>query len=148
LTPDNITAHSRRKVWWKCDNGHEWKSTVCDMEYSNGCPICSKVELKDGTIWDSFTEAYMYLHYKKLNKKFDIHGKYGDTKMIYDFYFPLENKYVEITGYEKSFKHWDKYCKKIERKRGYTENILGAEFEFVELVLTKKQRKEIKMMLK
>jgi DNA-directed RNA polymerase subunit RPC12/RpoP len=148
LTPDKITAHSGRKVWWKCKDGHEWKSKVCDMEYSNGCPICSKVELKDGTVWDSFTEAYMYLYYKKQNKKFDIHGKYGNTKMIYDFYFPSENKYVEVTGYEKTFKYWDKYHKKILRKKEYVENILMAKFEFVELVLTKKQRREIKMMLK
>ena len=43
-TPETILATSRRKFWWKCENGHDhvWKTDVYSR--TNGrsiCPICS-----------------------------------------------------------------------------------------------------------
>ncbi len=37
LRPDNIAAGSNKKVWWKCDKGHEWKTmpNCCGL-----CPYC------------------------------------------------------------------------------------------------------------
>ena len=43
LTPRQITGASDRKVWWKCLQGHEWKSSVKNRtKLGNGCPICSE----------------------------------------------------------------------------------------------------------
>ena len=28
LAPDMVTAGSNKKVWWKCDKGHEWEATI------------------------------------------------------------------------------------------------------------------------
>ena len=42
LTPENFTANSGRKVWWKCKNGHEWQSTISHRNNrGDGCPYCS-----------------------------------------------------------------------------------------------------------
>ena len=39
--PDRITCGSHRKVWWKCQNGHEWQATVPNRIYGRGCPYCA-----------------------------------------------------------------------------------------------------------
>ncbi len=41
LKPTDITARSNRKVWWKCNKGHEWQATVSDRSNNHGCPYCS-----------------------------------------------------------------------------------------------------------
>ena len=41
LSPDQVTAGSHKKVWWKCKFGHEWEATIGSRSYGNGCPYCS-----------------------------------------------------------------------------------------------------------
>lgn len=42
LTPDRILAGTRRKVWWKCEKGHQWQATVISRTSNgNGCPVCA-----------------------------------------------------------------------------------------------------------
>ena len=42
LTAFDVTAGSKKTVWWKCSNGHEWDSVVNSRTNRNrGCPICS-----------------------------------------------------------------------------------------------------------
>jgi len=42
LTPYNVTAGSGIKVWWQCDKGHEWETTISDRNLKNcGCPYCT-----------------------------------------------------------------------------------------------------------
>ena len=43
LNPFNISVGSRRKVWWICSKGHEWKTTVANrtnISTLNKCPYC------------------------------------------------------------------------------------------------------------
>lgn len=40
VTPYNITAGSEKKVWWICENGHEWKAQIKSRKTRN-CPYCS-----------------------------------------------------------------------------------------------------------
>jgi len=40
LTPNNFTVNASKKVWWKCNNGHEWQATIANRNYGTGCPIC------------------------------------------------------------------------------------------------------------
>lgn len=47
LKPDQVAPFARRKVWWKCKNGHEWYVSVATRSHGNGCRICSnKLVLK------------------------------------------------------------------------------------------------------
>lgn len=43
LTPDAVTAHSHRKAWWICHDGHVWQARIqsrtSDMQ--TGCPVCA-----------------------------------------------------------------------------------------------------------
>lgn len=48
LVPCDITAHSNRKVWWVCSNGHEYQATVDKRSSGQGCPICSNHKLLVG----------------------------------------------------------------------------------------------------
>lgn len=48
LTPRNFTAKTDTKVWWICDEGHEWEAKIADRTPSHdnkilghGCPYCS-----------------------------------------------------------------------------------------------------------
>ncbi len=41
VSPSEISAFNDRKVWWKCSNGHHWRSSVYGKQAGNGCPYCS-----------------------------------------------------------------------------------------------------------
>lgn len=41
LTPINVTAGSSKKVWWKCEKGHEWQAVIASRASGVGCPVCS-----------------------------------------------------------------------------------------------------------
>ncbi|MHC1730384.1 MAG: zinc-ribbon domain-containing protein [Syntrophobacteraceae bacterium] len=40
LTPADVAAKSSRKVWWKCEAGHEWQTTVGKRTGGSRCPYC------------------------------------------------------------------------------------------------------------
>ena len=41
LKPDDVTAGSTRKVYWKCSNcNYSWPSTISNRKQGNGCPRC------------------------------------------------------------------------------------------------------------
>lgn len=41
LKPDEVLPNSEKRVWWLCENGHEWENTVANMKNGN-CPKCMK----------------------------------------------------------------------------------------------------------
>lgn len=41
LTPVQVTSRSNRKVWWKCDKGHEWEAAISGVSSGSRCPVCS-----------------------------------------------------------------------------------------------------------
>ena len=48
LTPDVITVASGKKVWWQCENGHEWDATVANRtRIGSGCPYCAGKRVTD-----------------------------------------------------------------------------------------------------
>jgi hypothetical protein len=59
-----------------------------------------------------------------------------------------ENKYIEVTGYDKVHcvdqEQYNAYLDNIKIKQNYVENILGAKFEFIQKVLTTKEKEFIK----
>ena len=48
LKPTNVVAGSNIKVWWKCEKGHEWQSTVCHRVSAVGCPYCTNFRVMPG----------------------------------------------------------------------------------------------------
>jgi len=41
LTPIDVTPCSARKVWWICNNNHEWSVKISRRSYGTGCPYCA-----------------------------------------------------------------------------------------------------------
>ena len=43
LTPKHVSKGSTRKVWWRCERGHEWEAIINSRRCQNsyGCPYCS-----------------------------------------------------------------------------------------------------------
>lgn len=42
LAPDATAIFSGKKVWWRCEKGHEWQATVINRsKRGSGCPYCS-----------------------------------------------------------------------------------------------------------
>ncbi len=41
LRPEHVLANSGKKIWWKCDKGHEWQATIAHRNNGRGCPYCS-----------------------------------------------------------------------------------------------------------
>ena len=50
LTPEDVTVGSHKKVWWKCDKGHEWQAAIKSRAGVNnsGCPYCSGNKILQG----------------------------------------------------------------------------------------------------
>lgn len=42
LTPNDVTAGSDKKVWWRCEKNHSWQAVISSRK-RNGCPICGEV---------------------------------------------------------------------------------------------------------
>jgi hypothetical protein len=40
LTPYDVMPKSHTKVWWKCKQGHEWKTAISHRVEGSGCPKC------------------------------------------------------------------------------------------------------------
>jgi hypothetical protein len=42
LRPRDVTPGSGKKVWWICEEGHEWQAAVYSRNRGSGCPQCNK----------------------------------------------------------------------------------------------------------
>ena len=61
LKPDAIVYGSNKRVWWRCEKGHEWKTTPNHrVNRHDGCPQCGK-EMKS-----SFPEQCIYYYLRKV----------------------------------------------------------------------------------
>lgn len=48
LRPEDLVAGSSRKVWWRCERGHQWQAMVKARVAGNGCPCCAGRRLSPG----------------------------------------------------------------------------------------------------
>lgn len=50
LAPDDVSAGSYKKAWWKCPKGsdHEWQATIASRNKGAGCPYCSGLKASNG----------------------------------------------------------------------------------------------------
>lgn len=47
LKPTDVTAHSSKKVFWKCKYGHCWKTSIRDRTSGGtNCPHCYQIARK------------------------------------------------------------------------------------------------------
>lgn len=84
IKPTEVTKYSLKKVWWKCNKGHEWLSTIANRSSGTKCKKCynpntSEIELK------------FYYYFKKL---------FNDVENTYNIFY--KNKKIEIDIFIKS----------------------------------------------
>jgi len=48
LTPSDLTAGSHRKVWWRCEQGHNWQAAPYSRAAGAGCPYCTNRRVLPG----------------------------------------------------------------------------------------------------
>lgn len=46
LTPMDVMPNSGKKVWWICNEGHEWQAIIQNRNRGSGCPQCAKEKRK------------------------------------------------------------------------------------------------------
>ena len=46
--PDVLMCGSGKKVWWKCQKGHEWQAALVSRNSGSGCPYCSGKKVLKG----------------------------------------------------------------------------------------------------
>lgn len=156
VTPFDVRANSNKKVWWLCPRcKNEWTASPNNRNNAhNGCPFCTKICLDDGTSWDSYIEAYVYLKFKSRGMNIVPHKAYGWGKRKCDFYLPQYNAYYEITCFGESngmrvLNFWQTYMSKIRKKEKFVEKILGANFRFVHLrSLNRSQKMQVTRRMK
>jgi len=53
IDPRTCSNGKKLKVWWKCKNGHSWKTSIYKRTYGSGCPACVKNRTfsKKGNLW-------------------------------------------------------------------------------------------------
>jgi hypothetical protein len=67
VSPSSLSAGSTRvKVWWRCENGHPWRTTVPKRLEGQGCPTCSKGG------FDPNSPGYLYFVWHELWQMFQI----------------------------------------------------------------------------
>ena len=48
LKSQDVSIGSNKKIWWKCDKGHEWNARIGDRIRGDGCPYCSGHKILSG----------------------------------------------------------------------------------------------------
>ncbi|MBQ2237358.1 MAG: hypothetical protein II317_04565 [Clostridia bacterium] len=104
LTPEDVMPNSNKKVWWKCQKGHEWQTSIANRNYGYGCPVCNSER------HTSFPE-YAILYYLKECGLEVIHS-YKEKGYELDIYIPSKRIAIEYDG---SFWHQNKIKKDLEK---------------------------------
>lgn len=48
LTPETVYFGSNKKVWWRCEKGHEWEASIKSRAAGRGCPYCANKKVLAG----------------------------------------------------------------------------------------------------
>jgi len=158
LTPNDVTCGCNTKVWWGCSRGHKWKASIRNRVKGRNCPYCKDILLKDGTVCASYVEAYYYLKLIEKGLKLGVDFKHNEKydlseqqfgKKRYDFFLHKENKYVEITSFNKTVwkRGWFKYLRRIVEKKRFVIEVLSANFEFISFALDTRQMRFVKSLM-
>ena len=90
LSPQDVTVGSNKKVWWQCEKGHEWKTSVSHRSNGKRCPKCF------GESKTSFPEQAIFFYF---NQVATVHNRYMvDSKTEIDIYLPEYKIGVEYDG--------------------------------------------------
>lgn len=86
LNPSTILPGSHKLVWWQCDKGHEWKTSIKSRCGRNlGCPYCGKHFVTEGVndLLTLYPDIAAEWHPTKNGNDSAIKTKPGSHKLIW-----------------------------------------------------------------
>lgn len=123
LHPRHYLPQSNKKVWWKCNRGHEWPARIQDRTTGkNSCPYCSPKT--------SQIEIRIYCELKYLIPNVFWREKIDNLEV--DIYLPNEKIAIEVDGY-----HWHRNRQKYDKFK-------KRSLEEIGLVLVRVREKPLK----
>jgi hypothetical protein len=66
LTPRNVSVEHNEKVWWLCENEHEWEDTIKNRIEGKGCFVCGPNLAKENSKKDLITSQQLKADNKKI----------------------------------------------------------------------------------
>lgn len=106
LTPADVLLYSSKKVWWKCNKGHEWQATIYKRSKGSGCPVCNS---ERHTSFPEYALAYYLKRYG-----FEIIHSYKEQGYELDIYLPSLKIAIEYDGY---YWHKNRAKQDLEKNR-------------------------------
>ena len=90
LNPYDFTSGSNRKIWWQCEQGHIWKTTIAHRALRHhGCPHCNRTQT-------SFPEKFIAYGLSTVFSKVENRIKIENTEA--DIYIPAHKIAIEYDG--------------------------------------------------
>lgn len=117
LTPKDVTCGSNIKIWWICEKGHEWKTTIVKRSSGSECPNCLSVAFSRSAIkWLSTISKNEkifiqhagnggeYVIILNNNKKFKVDGYCKDTNTIFEYFGCIYHSHLpELCKFKKKY---------------------------------------------
>ena len=119
ITPEMVAPYSMKKVWWKCERGHEWQASVSNRFQGRGCAQCS-AELKS-----SFPEQAILFY---LSKIFSVENRHRIAGWEVDLFLPEFNIGIEYDGIAYHSKDY-----LAERERRKTNDLIAAGIDLIRI---------------
>ena len=86
LTPNDVVAGTRTKVWWQCTKGddHEWQSIVANRINGSGCNVCNnKIIVKSNCLETTHPNLAKEWHPSKNGELTPLNTGSGSNKKIW-----------------------------------------------------------------
>ncbi|MBQ3015691.1 MAG: hypothetical protein IJD79_02815 [Clostridia bacterium] len=90
LTPQDVVVGSNKKVWWQCERGHEWQTSVAHRSNGRRCPKCF------GESKTSFPEQAIFFYFRRVTTAYNRY--LIDSKTEIDIYLPDYKIGIEYDG--------------------------------------------------
>lgn len=74
LKPTDIAPGSRKKLWWQCDQGHEWEAPAYSIKAGTACPYCAGKRPIVG-------ETDLATTHPHIAKMWSVRNKYAPTEV-------------------------------------------------------------------
>lgn len=103
LKPQEVMQNSGKKVWWKCDKGHEWETKINSrVSGGTGCPYCSgnKVIIGETDLKTCFPDLIKEWDFDK-NDLSPTSYSYGSRKKVW-WLCPKKNHSYKASIYHRS----------------------------------------------
>ena len=114
LKPQDVTVGSNRKVFWKCEKGHEWQTSISHRSNGRRCPKCF------GESKTSFPEQVIFYYFNQVTTTYNRY--LIDSKTEVDIYLPEYKIGIEYDG---AFFHKGEIAEQRENRKKEKLNRLG-----------------------